>query len=863
VDALGRVVRVDEPDANGSLGEFDAPKQATDYYYNTQGNLVRIEQGAGVQKRYFEYDALGRLTYERQVEQAGSITITDPATGGALTDPVSGCNAWSRKLVYDETVGGANYSGLLTSAFDARGISTKMKYDNLNRPTSITYSDGVTPEVSYYYDLNRFPDTGSPGTVYDKCHMTEVQTASIGSVPSTSQAYNYDLMGRTIQHRQTVGSYVYSMSYSYNLGGALTSEVYPSGRVVSYAYDIAARLSQVSSGGTTYAGGFVFGSNGLLASYNLGNGAVETFGYNSRLQLTSIDLAKSGTQLQHYDYKYGVYKPTGQTPDTIAVDETKNNGQIAQIDAKIGGQGQWTQKFEYDSLGRLSSARENYGVDNTRSYLVNYDYDLFGNRKQKQSRNANNPFMQKWVEDGDVTQTTNRYASGITYDDAGNVTRDERFHNLKFQYDANNRQRWSANLDGSGAVTAVFDGTGQRVATMSGTDFINISVYDGASQLVAEYGQASSGGGTQYLLSDHQGTPRVVTTSTGTVVSRHDYLPFGEDLGAGIGMRTGVGAGGQQYGATDGVRQKYAGMENDYATGMDHTLWRKYDSASGRWTTPDPYGGSMDVASPQSFNRYSYVNNDPVNKVDLLGLMLSDIGVYQTENPAVVDALERKMLAMFRAATTPPPRQQHPFQGPSIGRMYQPRSNSSHSTVSVSASVRSNVTLVRFNVRDDSTDGKHQVTRYPYMNSLVADAFDEALREINESGAGPVGFTEMFRTSEHQKELLADYQKRVKNHQQRSRLGQFLHSVGLPADPVGESAHEAGVAFDLALNNSSPYGPDQIMAIKGIFEKHGFVPGVPGDPVHFVWDAWLNATLLQRRTLVADTQEAYRSLAEH
>jgi len=43
------------------------------------------------------------------------------------------------------------------------------------------------------------------------------------------------------------------MSYSYNLGGGLASQTYPSGRVVSYAYDNGGRLSQVSSGATTYA----------------------------------------------------------------------------------------------------------------------------------------------------------------------------------------------------------------------------------------------------------------------------------------------------------------------------------------------------------------------------------------------------------------------------------------------------------------------------------------------------------------------------------------------------------------------------------------------------------------------------------
>jgi hypothetical protein len=49
----------------------------------------------------------------------------------------------------------------------------------------------------------------------------------------------------------------------------------------------------------------------------------------------------------------------------------------------------------------------------------------------------------------------------------------------------------------------------------------------------------------------------------------------------------------------------------------------------------------MAIADPQSFNRYSYVNNDPVNKVDPLGLMLSDIGIYQTDNPAEARYLEK------------------------------------------------------------------------------------------------------------------------------------------------------------------------------------------------------------------------------
>src|SRR5207253_8301814 len=250
---------------------------------------------------------------------------------------------------------------------------------------------------------------------------------------------------------------------------------------------------------------------------------------------------------------------------------------------------QWQQNFEYDSLGRLKSGREFRGDTGAQSWLVNYDYDLFGNRYQKQANNANNPFSQVWVEDGAFSSSTNRFAANVSYDDAGNILTDQKFRQLKFQYDANNRQKQSSNLDDTGAVVSVYDAAGQRVATQVSGSLTNALVYDAGAKLLAEYGSTAPTGGTQYLLSDHQGSPRVVTGPNGAVVSRHDYAPFGEDLTANIGIRSTA----QGYSQADALHQKYAGMESDDATGMDHTLWRQYDSLSGRWTAPDPYGGSM------------------------------------------------------------------------------------------------------------------------------------------------------------------------------------------------------------------------------------------------------------------------------
>lgn len=624
-DAMGRVVRVDEPNSSGSLGTVDAPAQATSYDYNTQGNLVHIAQGSSpVQHRYFKYDALGRMTYERQVEQAGTFTAFDPITGNS---------AWSRKMVYDENIGGVTYTGLLTTAYDARNVSSQYRYDQTNRIYQVDYSDG-TPTTTNNYDQFR---TG----YFNKGRVTQALTAATASIPATAQLYDYDLMGRVKHNQQTVGAESYEMSYTYNLGNAITSQTYPSGRVVSYSFDDGARLSTVTSGATTYASQFDYSTTpGLLKSVTMGNGAVESYVYNSRLQLQSLDYTRAGTQIQHYDLKFGVYDPVTNT-----IDESKNTDQIAQIEGFIGGVKQWQQCFGYDKLGRLTSAREFRGDNSAQSYLANYEYDVFGNRYQKQAQNGGNPFTQKWVEDGDVDQATNRFAANVTYDSAGNITVDSKFRNLKFQYDANNRQKQSSNLDDSGAVVSVYDAGGQRVGTQVGGTLTSVMVYDMNGKLIAEYNTTPVNGGTQYIFNDQQGSPRAITSTSGAIVARHDYVAFGEELGI-VGMRTA----GQGYGGADASRKKYASMEKDEATGMSHTLWRKYDSFSARWTTPDPYSGSMQLASPQSFNRYAYVNNDPVNHVDLTGLMLSDIGIYQTNDAGEARQMEQASLRAFQMA---------------------------------------------------------------------------------------------------------------------------------------------------------------------------------------------------------------------
>jgi RHS repeat-associated protein len=125
----------------------------------------------------------------------------------------------------------------------------------------------------------------------------------------------------------------------------------------------------------------------------------------------------------------------------------------------------------------------------------------------------------------------------------------------------------------------------------------------------------NSTNGTQYTTTDILGSPRVVTNSSGAVVSRHDYMPFGEELFAGTGGRTTIIG----FGGADGMRKKFTGYERDGETGLDFAQARYFASTQGRFNSPDPLSGH--VADPQSWNRYTYVGNNPLGATDPTGMV--------------------------------------------------------------------------------------------------------------------------------------------------------------------------------------------------------------------------------------------------
>ena len=203
VDALGRLIRVDEPKADtGELDVNNTPYQSTNYGYDVLGNLLTVNQG--VQTRTFVYDSLSRLK--------------------STTNPESG----TLNYAYDS-------NGNLLTKTDAGNITTSYSYDALNRVVLRDYSDS-TPDVSYFYDGKGLSQTPSNS----KGALTKVSSSV-----SETRYTGFDVLGRIISNEQVTDSVSYPMSYAYNLAGAMVSETYPSGRVVKNVFNNDGSLMRV------------------------------------------------------------------------------------------------------------------------------------------------------------------------------------------------------------------------------------------------------------------------------------------------------------------------------------------------------------------------------------------------------------------------------------------------------------------------------------------------------------------------------------------------------------------------------------------------------------------------------------------
>lgn len=144
--------------------------------------------------------------------------------------------------------------------------------------------------------------------------------------------------------------------------------------------------------------------------------------------------------------------------------------------------------------------------------------------------------------------------------------------------------------------------------------------------------QVSAAGVLTYLHADRLGSIIATSDATGMVTNKSKYSPFGEN--APIGTTFG-----------------FTGQRCDAETGLYYYKNRHYAPAIDRFLQTDPigYGIKLDdcgcgcsCSSPSptkqaSVNLYGYAANDPLNKIDPLGLSVLEVVIEEiiTEGPAI------------------------------------------------------------------------------------------------------------------------------------------------------------------------------------------------------------------------------------
>jgi RHS repeat-associated protein len=179
------------------------------------------------------------------------------------------------------------------------------------------------------------------------------------------------------------------------------------------------------------------------------------------------------------------------------------------------------------------------------------------------------------------------------------------------------RGRWQQSYVGNSTQeTTDYVGGSLEVVSSGGVTDYRHYINAGGEQ-IAVYSRKSNGTNTvSYLLSDHQASVASITNSSGGVVVGESFTAFGSRRNP--TTWSGAASNSDLTTITGITREGYTFQTAlGLWMGMNHMNGRVEDSVTGRMLSADPH--IPNKANPQSYNRYSYVNNNPVTYGDPSG----------------------------------------------------------------------------------------------------------------------------------------------------------------------------------------------------------------------------------------------------
>jgi RHS repeat-associated protein len=608
----------------------------TGYAYDSAGNLITMTDPRGKVWRY-TYDTMNRrasaadpLNNKTQwtYDKAGNrLTETRP-DNGVTTNVYDAMNRLASTkdpknqtttFAYGGTGASGSFGDNLISLTDARNNTYSFTYDSLNRKTSMVYPDQSKEQWSYDASGNLATYTTRAGQVktstFDNRNRETGYSWSDGVTPAVSMAYDaagrltslsssvsslsytYDKANQLLSETsQLAGGYIgaTTVSYSYDADGNRASVTYPSGHSVTYAYTNRNQVASLTADGPPPIATYTYDLSGNRLSKNLENGTSATYAYDDANKLLTVNHQKGSASFDKLDYAYNaVNNRTSRT-------ETTASGSAADA-------------YSYDAIDQVTGV--NYGSGRS----VTYAYDAVGNRTS--------------VVDYDVftayaANSLNQYTSinGMpvtAYDANGNLTS---YRSWTYTYDAQNRLISASGGPNNVSASFAYDARNRCVLRVVNSA-VQVLVYDGWN-LLEEYADGDSGFkyyvhgaqtdeliaviiGTEsrFYHQDALGSTTSLSDASGNLVERYSYDVYGA-----VTVQDSTGNV-LANGSTVGNRFLFTGREWIKDVNLYDYRNRVYSQELGRFLQIDL--ASFDAGD---INFYRYVKNNVVDGTDPEGL---------------------------------------------------------------------------------------------------------------------------------------------------------------------------------------------------------------------------------------------------
>jgi RHS repeat-associated protein len=614
-DHSGRLIRTVEPADTGShvveiaypsvnheivtesaTGSGEAPR-VSEREFAFFGDQRHITKSIDASKAVslFEYDAMGRITKAIDPGKVSTTSVYDTLGRRIEMRVANDAKTFaSEKVVHDDFLRKVkvttNKGNVIVLEHDAR--------QRLTRRT-VTPSDGPASVTLYEHDQ-------AEGVTVS---FTKDRLARVKMAEGITYEYSYDPKGNVIAEDVKIADKSYKIQRTYSPEGGVALLIYPDGATLHNTYTKSGQLASVAlteAGARTEVASFSkIDARGRAAEIRYGNGLREQHTYNPLGQLKSQALGKDGSApLAHTEFRWNGFHSLSRI-----VDRTNNRR---------------TQSFAYDGAGRLTQAVRNADGPQTQWEVRNFTYDEGGNLKSKNG--IEYIYQGHEVVEG---KKDGLQVFSASYDADGVMENVER------------GTKWDRyESDGLGRITSscgakfVYDHEGKRVVKKSKdvtTYYISpefeVTVFPNGATQTTKYARGSSGpiaqithrtsgellqapviagvptSGISYFHTNLVNSTSVQTNSNGEVSTTVEYEPFGE-----ISSLTG----------SDNFRAKFSGKELDHETGLYYFESRYYDPTLGRFISSDDRLGAG-FGEPDAQNRYAYVLNNPINRIDPSG----------------------------------------------------------------------------------------------------------------------------------------------------------------------------------------------------------------------------------------------------